>query len=65
MLLFLVCEERREEMIDELIEFIYQLSAKDIKVVVGTLKEPIHFIKEDKEKQLTLLVTIIKLDNNS
>ena len=36
-----------------------------MKVVVKTLKEPICFVKEDREKQLTLPVTIIRLDNNS
>ena len=45
-----MCEERREEVTNELVEFIYQLSAKDIKVAVGTLKEPIHFIKEGRGK---------------
>ena len=65
MLLSLVCEERREEVTDELVEFIYQLSAEDMEVVVGTLKEPIHFVKGGRGKQLTLLVMVIKLDNNS
>ena len=50
MLLFLVYKERREEMIDELIEFICQLSVEDIEIAVGTLKEPIHFVKEGKRK---------------
>ena len=50
MLLSLVCEERREEVIDELVEFICQLSIKDIEIVVGTLKEPIHFVKGGKRK---------------
>ena len=45
MLLFLVCEKRKEEMIDELVEFIYQLSVEDAEVAVETLKEPIHFVK--------------------
>ena len=52
-------------MIDKLIEFIYQLSVKDIEIVVRTLKEPIHFVKEGREKQLTLPVTVIRLNNNS
>ena len=65
MLLFLVCEERKEEVTDELIEFIYQLSVEDIEVAVGTLKEPICFVKGDREKQLTLPVIVIRLDNNS
>ena len=52
-------------MIDEFIEFIYQLSVEDIKVVVRILKEPICFIKGDRGKQLTLPVMIIRLDNNS
>ena len=50
MLLSLVCEERREEMTDELVEFICQLSVEDVEIAVGTLKELIHFIKRDKEK---------------
>ena len=65
MLLSLVCEKRREEVINELVEFICQLSAEDVEVVVGTLKEPIRFVKRGREKQLTLLVTVIRLDNNS
>ena len=65
MLLFLVYEKRREEVTDELIEFIHQLSVEDVEVAVGTLKEPIHFIKGDREKQLTLPVIVIRLDNNS
>ena len=50
MLLFLVCEERREEVTDKLVEFICQLSAEDMEIAVGTLKEPIHFVKEDRGK---------------
>ena len=64
MLLFLVYKKRREEVIDELIEFICQLSVKDIEIAVGTLKEPIYFVKGGKKKQLTLSVIVIKLDNN-
>ena len=60
-----MCEERREEVTDKLVEFICQLSAEDVEVVVGTLKEPICFIKRGREKQLTLPVTVIRLDNNS
>ena len=51
-------------MTDKLVEFIYQLSAEDAKVVVRTLKELICFIKRGREKQLTLPVIIIRLDNN-
>ena len=65
MLLSLVCEERREEVTDELVEFIRQLSAEDVEVAVGTLKEPIYFVKGDRGKQLTLPVIVIRLDNNS
>ena len=65
MLLFLVCEEKREEVIDKLVEFIRQLSVENMKVAVGTLKEPIHFVKRGRGKQLTLLVMVIRLDNNS
>ena len=65
MLLSLVYEERRKEVIDELIEFICQLSVENVEVAVGTLKEPIHFVKGGREKQLTLLVMVIRLDNNS
>ena len=36
-----------------------------MEVAVKTLKEPIHFVKGGKEKQLTLLVMVIRLDNNS
>ena len=60
-----MCEERREKVTDKLVEFIHQLSAEDVEVAVGTLKELIHFVKGDREKQLTLLVTVIRLDNNS
>ena len=63
-LLSLVCEKRREEVIDELVEFIYQLSVEDVEVAVGTLKEPICFVKRDRGKQLTLLVMVIRLNNN-
>ena len=58
-------EERREEVIDELIEFIHQLSAKDMEIAVGILKEPICFVKEGRGKQLILPVIVIRLDNNS
>ena len=60
-----MCEKRREEVMDELVKFIYQLSVEDIKVAVETLKELICFIKKDRKKQLTLLVIVIRLDNNS
>ena len=50
MLLFLVYEERKKEVIDELVKFIYQLSVEDVEVAIGTLKEPIYFIKGDKKK---------------
>ena len=65
MLLSLVCEERREEVTDKLVEFIHYLSVKDVEVAVGTLKEPICFVKRDRGKQLTLLVIVIRLNNNS
>ena len=65
MLLSLVCEKRREEVMNELVEFICQLSAEDAEVAVGTLKEPIHFVKGGRGKQLTLPVMVIRLDNNS
>ena len=52
-------------MIDKLVEFIHQLSAEDVEVAVGTLKEPIRFVKGGRGKQLTLLVIVIGLDNNS
>ena len=52
-------------MIDKLVEFICQLSVGDVEVAVKTLKEPICFVKGGKEKQLTLLVIVIRLDNNS
>ena len=64
MLLFLVCKERREKVMNELIEFIHQLSVENAEIVVRTLKEPICFVKEGKRKQLTLLVIVIRLDNN-
>ena len=50
---------------DELVEFICQLSAEDAEVAVGTLKELICFVKEGRGKQLTLPVIVIRLDNNS
>ena len=65
MLLSLVYKERRKKVTDKLVEFIYQLSIKDAKIVVRTLKEPICFVKRGKKKQLILSVTIIRLDNNS
>ena len=65
MLLFLVYEERREEVTDKLVEFIYQLSVENMKVVVRILKEPMHFVKGGRRKQLTLLVIVIRLENNS
>ena len=64
-LLSLVCKERREEVTDKLVECIYQLSAEDVEVVVGTLKKLICFVKGGKGKQLTLPVIVIRLDNNS
>ena len=36
-----------------------------MKVVVRTLKEPVYFVKGGRGKQLTLLVMVIRLDNNS
>ena len=50
MLLSLVYEERKEEMIDKLVEFICQLSAEDAEVAVKTLKEPLCFIKGGRKK---------------
>ena len=64
MLLFLVCEKRKEEVTNELIEFIYQLSVKNVEVAVKTLKEPICFVKENRGKQLIFPVIVIRLDNN-
>ena len=49
---------------DELVEFIHQLSAEDVEVAVGILKEPICFVKGGRGKQLTLPVMVIRLDNN-
>ena len=60
-----MCEERREKVTNELVEFICQLSAEDVEVAVRTLKKPIHFVKGDRGKQLTLPVMVIRLDNNS
>ena len=60
-----MCEKRKKEVIDELVKFIYQLSVEDVKVMVGTLKEPIHFVKKGREKQLILSIIVIRLDNNS
>ena len=45
-----MCEERREEVADKLVEFIHQLSAENVEVVIGTLKELIRFVKEGREK---------------
>ena len=58
-------KERKKKVTDEFIEFIYQLSIENTKVVVRTLKKPICFIKLGKKKQLTLPVIVIRLDNNS
>ena len=55
----------KEEVTDELVEFIHQLSVEDVEVAVETLKKPIHFVKRGKGKQLTLSVMVIRLDNNS
>ena len=65
MLLSLMYEERREEVTDKLVEFIYQLSVEGVEVAIKTLKEPICFIKRDRKKQLTLSVIVIRLNNNS
>ena len=65
MLLSLVYKERREEVIDKLVKFIYQLNIKDTEITVRILKEPICFIKGGREKQLTLSVIVIRLENNS
>ena len=56
---FFWCVRKKER------KFIYQLSIEDIEVAVRTLKEPICFVKGGREKQLTLPVIIIRLDNNS
>ena len=50
MLLSLVYKKRKKEVINKLIEFIYQLSVENIKIVVGTLKELIRFVKGGKGK---------------
>ena len=50
MLLFLVYKERREKVTDKFVEFIYQLSMEDTKIVVRTLKKLICFIKGGKGK---------------
>ena len=50
MLIFLVCKERREEIMNKLVKFIYQLSIEDIKIAVETLKKLICFVKEGREK---------------
>ena len=60
-----MCEKKKEGMINELVKFIYQLSTEDAEIAVEILKKPIRFIKGDKKKQLTLLVIVIRLDNNS
>ena len=52
-------------MTDELVEFIYQLSVENMEITVGILKKLIYFVKKSKEKQLILLVTVIRLNNNS
>ena len=51
-------------MTDELVKLIRQLSVEDTEVAVGILKEPICFVKRGRGKQLTLSVTVIRLDNN-
>ena len=60
-----MCEKKKEGMTNELVKFIYQLSTEDAEIAVGILKKPIRFIKGDKKKQLTLLVIVIRLNNNS
>ena len=45
-----MCEKRREEVINELIKFIYQLSMENAEVAVGTLKELIYFVKRGRKK---------------
>ena len=64
-LLSLVYKKRREEVTNEFVEFIYQLNVEDAKIVIRILKEPICFIKGDREKQLILPIIVIRLDNNS
>ena len=64
MLLSLICEKRREKMMDKFIKFIYQLSVENVKVAVRTLKKLIHFVKGGRGKQLTLPVMVIRLNNN-
>ena len=44
-------KERKKEVTDKFVEFIYQLGIKNVEVVVGILKEPICFIKGGREKQ--------------
>ena len=60
-----MCEKKKEGMTNELVKFIYQLSTEDAEIAVGILKKLICFIKGDKKKQLTLLVIVIRLNNNS
>ena len=36
-----------------------------MEIAIETLKEPIHFVKGGKEKQLILPVMVIRLNNNS
>ena len=43
-------KKRRKEVMDELFEFIHQLSVEDIEVAVRTLNELICFIKGDRGK---------------
>ena len=50
---------------NELVEFIYQLSVEDVEIVVETLKELIHFVKGGRGKQFTFPVIVIRLNNNS
>ena len=64
MLLSLIYKEKKEEVTNELVKFICQLSVEDTKIAVKTLKKPICFVKGGRGKQLTLLVMVIRLDNN-
>ena len=64
-LLSLIPEGRREEVTDELLEEIRRMGKEDAEVAVGMMREPIRFVKGGRGRQLTVPVTVTRLDNSS
>ena len=64
-LLSLIPEGRREEVTDELLGEIRRMGKEDAEVAVGMMREPIRFVKGGRGRQLTVPVTVTRLDNSS